>query len=56
MLNDQHINYSLELIRKDFPEIKGLQSTLNAQKKVDFKICMVKNRFRFSTVMKLSIG
>ena len=37
MLNDQHINYSLELIRKDFPEIKGLQSTLNVQKKGGFQ-------------------
>ena len=32
MLSDTHINSASALIKQDFPEIKGLQSTLNLQR------------------------
>ena len=37
MLTDRHVNSASAIIKKDFPDIKGLQSTLNAQRKKGFK-------------------
>ena len=37
MLTDRHVNSASAIIKKDFPDIKGLQSTLNAQRQKVFK-------------------
>ena len=37
MLTDRHVNSASAIIRQDFPDIKSLQSTLNAQRQKGFK-------------------
>ena len=37
MLTDSHVNSASAIIKQDFPDIKGLQSTLNAQRQKGFK-------------------